>query len=198
MELFGRRLMATGDLRIPGPHNMENACAAALAASLAGVRDEDLATGLASFQAVEHRLEEAGKVNGVRFINDSKGTNVDSVEKAIASFEAPIVLILGGRDKAGDFTVLSPLVRERVKRIVALGEAKAKVALQLSEAAPVVEAQTLEEAVRGAFAACPSGGTVLFSPGCASFDMFKNYEDRGRQFKDQVRMLAELKADEKK
>jgi UDP-N-acetylmuramoylalanine--D-glutamate ligase len=173
---------------------MENACAAALVASLAGVGDEALAGALATFKAVEHRLEEAGRIDGVRFINDSKGTNVDSVEKAIASFESPIVLILGGRDKAGDFSVLGPLVRERVKRIVALGEAKGKVALQLSEAAPVVEAQTLEEAVRGAFAACPSGGTVLFSPGCASFDMFKNYEDRGRQFKEQVKILSEQKA----
>jgi len=190
LELFGRKLLPVSALRIPGPHNMENACAAALAASLAGVPDGPLAEALAAFEAVEHRLEDAGTVEGVRFINDSKGTNVDSVEKALQSFPRPIVLILGGRDKAGDFTLLAPLVREKVTRIVALGECKAKVAAQLSDAAPVVEAQTLEEAVLGAFAASEKGGTVLLSPGCASFDMFKDYGDRGRQFKALVNTLA--------
>jgi UDP-N-acetylmuramoylalanine--D-glutamate ligase len=193
LELFGRRLMPRGDLRLPGPHNLENACAAALAASLAGVGDRDIAGALAEFRAVEHRLEDAGTVSGVRFINDSKGTNVDSVEKALLSFDRPVVLILGGRDKEGDFTVLSPLVKEKATRIIALGEAKAKIARQLSDAASVVEAQSLEEAVWGAFAASEPGGTVLFSPGCASFDMFRNYEDRGRQFKDLVHRLAEKK-----
>ncbi len=194
LELFGRKLLPVSALRIPGPHNQENACAAALAASLAGVPDGVLSEALAAFEPVEHRLEPAGVVEGVTFINDSKGTNVDSVEKALQSFPRPIVLILGGRDKAGDFTVLAPLVRERVTRIVALGECKAKVAAQLSDAAPVVEAQTLEEAVRGSFAASEKGGTVLFSPGCASFDMFKNYEDRGRQFKARVQALAAEKS----
>jgi len=198
IELFGRTLMKTSDLQLPGAHNLENACAAALAASLAGTGDGDLASGLASFRAVEHRLEEAGTVEGVRFINDSKGTNVDSVEKALASFDKPIVLILGGRDKAGDFTALLPLARERVTRVVALGECKAKIARQMSEAVPVVEVGSLEEAVRGAFASSTRGGTVLFSPGCASFDMFKNYEDRGRQFKEQVKSLAAAKEAGKK
>jgi len=194
LELNGRTLMKTGDLRLKGAHNMENACAAALAASLAGVPEGDLAAGLASFRAVEHRMEEAGDVGGVKFVNDSKGTNVDSVEKALASFDRPIVLILGGRDKAGDFTALAPLVKERVTRVVALGECKAKIAKQLSGVVPVVEVGTLEEAVKGAFAVSPPGGTVLFSPGCASFDMFRNYEDRGRQFKAQVAALKATKA----
>jgi UDP-N-acetylmuramoylalanine--D-glutamate ligase len=197
IELLGRKILPVTALRIPGPHNQENACAAALAASLAGVADGPLAEALTAFEPVEHRLEPAGMVEGVRFINDSKGTNVDSVEKALKSFDRPIVLILGGRDKAGDFTALSSLVKERVTRIVALGECKAKVAAQLSTAAPVVEAQTLEEAVRGSFAASEKGGTVLFSPGCASFDMFKDYKDRGRQFKAQVQMLAESKSGRK-
>lgn len=197
LELFGRKLLPVSALRIPGPHNQENACAAALGASLAGVPDGPLAEALSAFEPVEHRLEPAGVVEGVTFVNDSKGTNVDSVEKALQSFPRPIVLILGGRDKAGDFTVLSSWVKERVTRIVALGECKAKVAAQLSDSAPVVEAQSLEEAVRGAFAACEKGGTVLFSPGCASFDMFKNYEDRGRQFKAQVQLLAAEKAAKK-
>jgi UDP-N-acetylmuramoylalanine--D-glutamate ligase len=112
----------------------------------------------------------------------------------LESFEKPIVLMLGGRDKAGDFTKLSDLVKAKVTRIVAFGECKNKVVLQLSSSATVVEAGTLEEAVNGAFVASEKGGTVLFSPGCASFDMFQNYEDRGRQFKAVVQKLAAHKA----
>lgn len=194
IELFGSRLLSTGDLRIPGPHNQENACAAALVASLCGVDNAVIAKTLAGFTGVEHRLEDAGEVEGVRFINDSKGTNVDSVVKALESFERPIVLMLGGRDKAGDFTKLSSLVKEKVSRIVAFGECKGKVVQQLSGSATVVEAGSLEEAVSGAFAASEKGGVVLFSPGCASFDMFQNYEDRGRQFKAAVEKIRRQKA----
>jgi UDP-N-acetylmuramoylalanine--D-glutamate ligase len=193
IELLGRTLLSTSDLRIPGPHNLENACAAALGASLGGVTDSAIANTLASFAGVEHRLERAGEINGVRFINDSKGTNVDSVMKALESFVKPIVLILGGRDKGGDFLKLSSLVKEKVTRIVAFGEAKAKIVRQLSESATVVEAGSLEEAVGGAYTACEKGGTVLFSPGCASFDMFENYEDRGRQFKEVVQKMQRNK-----
>ncbi|HVM32376.1 MAG TPA: UDP-N-acetylmuramoyl-L-alanine--D-glutamate ligase [bacterium] len=193
LELLGRKLLRTTDLRIPGPHNLENACAAAILASLAGVPDAAIAKALAEFPGVEHRLERAGEVEGVTFINDSKGTNVDSVVKALESFPRPIVLILGGRDKAGDFRALIPLVREKVTRVMAFGECKAKVVQQLSTAATVVEAQSLEEVVNGAFVSSEKGGTVLFSPGCASFDMFQNYEDRGRQFKALVMKLAQSK-----
>ncbi len=191
IELLGRKLFKISDLRIPGPHNVENACAAALAASLAGTSDEALTQTLFSFEGVEHRLEAAGEIGGVRFVNDSKGTNVDSVVKALESFPKPIVLILGGRDKAGDFTRLIPLITEKVTRVVAFGECKTKVAAQLSTATTVVEAGSLEETVKGALAASEKGGTVLFSPGCASFDMFENYEDRGRQFKTLVKKLSE-------
>ncbi|HUO56691.1 MAG TPA: UDP-N-acetylmuramoyl-L-alanine--D-glutamate ligase [bacterium] len=194
IELLGRNLIAASELRIPGPHNLENACAAALMASLCGVPDAAIAKTLAEFTGVEHRLEAAGEINGIRFVNDSKGTNVDSVLKALESFEKPIVLMLGGRDKAGDFTRLAPLVKEKVTRIVAFGECKAKVVQQLAGAATVVEAGSLEEAVSGAFAASERGGVVLFSPGCASFDMFQNYEDRGRQFKAVVEKLRRQKA----
>ena len=194
IELLGRKLISTSDLKIPGPHNLENACAAALMASLAGVPDEAIARTLAEFTGVEHRLESAGEINGIKFINDSKGTNVDSVMKALESFDRPIVLMLGGRDKAGDFTKLASLVKERVTRIVAFGECKAKVSQQLSSSATVVEAGSLEEAVNGAFAVSEKGGTVLFSPGCASFDMFQNYEDRGRQFKAVVEKMRRQKA----
>jgi UDP-N-acetylmuramoylalanine--D-glutamate ligase len=194
IELLGRPLVKTSELLIPGPHNLENACAAALMASLSGVKDEVIAKTLRGFKGVEHRLEPAGEVSGVHFINDSKGTNVDSVVKALESFKRPIVLMLGGRDKAGDFTRLSSLVKEKVTRIVAFGECKNKVVQQLSTSATVVEAGTLEEAVNGAFVASEKGGVVLFSPGCASFDMFLNYEDRGRRFKAVVQKLAAQKA----
>jgi UDP-N-acetylmuramoylalanine--D-glutamate ligase len=194
IELLGRTLLAASDLKIPGPHNLENACAAALMASLSGVSDAVIAKTLSEFTGVEHRLEAAGEIKGVRFVNDSKGTNVDSVLKALESFERPIVLILGGRDKAGDFTRLAPLVKEKVTRIVAFGECKTKVVQQLASAATVVEAGTLEETVNGAYAASEKGGVVLFSPGCASFDMFQNYEDRGRQFKAVVQKMAAQKA----
>jgi UDP-N-acetylmuramoylalanine--D-glutamate ligase len=194
IELLDRPLIKVSELLIPGPHNLENACAAALMASLMGVKDDVIAQTLRTFKGVEHRLEPAGEVEGVRFVNDSKGTNVDSVVKALESFEKPIVLMLGGRDKAGDFTRLSALVKEKVTRIVAFGECKTKVVQQLSPSATVVEAETLEEAVNGAFVASEKGGMVLFSPGCASFDMFQNYEDRGRQFKAVVQKLAALKA----
>jgi UDP-N-acetylmuramoylalanine--D-glutamate ligase len=194
IELLDRPLIKVSELLIPGPHNLENACAAALMASLMGVKDDVIAQTLRTFKGVEHRLEPAGEVEGVRFVNDSKGTNVDSVVKALESFEKPIVLMLGGRDKAGDFTRLSALVKEKVTRIVAFGECKTKVVQQLSTSATVVEAETLEEAVNGAFVASEKGGVVLFSPGCASFDMFQNYEDRGRQFKAVVQKLAAHKA----
>jgi UDP-N-acetylmuramoylalanine--D-glutamate ligase len=162
-------------------------------ASLAGVSDSVIASTLADFRGVEHRLESAGEVQGIRFINDSKGTNVDSVMKALESFERPMVLILGGRDKAGDFTRLAPLVKEKVTRIVAFGECKRKIVQQLGSTVTVVEAGTLEEAVGGAFTASEKGGVVLFSPGCASFDMFQNYEDRGRQFKAVVGKIQQNK-----
>lgn len=194
IELLGRPLIKVSQLRIPGPHNLENACAAALMASLCGVDDPAIARTLADFTGVEHRLEPAGEIHGVKFVNDSKGTNVDSVLKALESFDKPIVLILGGRDKAGDFTRLAPLVKEKVTRIVAFGECKHKVVQQLSPAATVVEAGTLEETVNGAYAASEKGGVVLFSPGCASFDMFQNYEDRGRQFKAVVQKMAQQKS----
>jgi UDP-N-acetylmuramoylalanine--D-glutamate ligase len=194
IELLGRSLVATADLKIPGPHNLENACAAALMASLCGVKDADIAKTLAEFQGVEHRLEAAGEVEGVRFVNDSKGTNVDSVEKALQSFARPIVLILGGRDKEGDFTKLIPQIKEKVTRVVAFGECKSKVVRQLSGSVTVVESGTLEETVNGAFAAAEKDGVVLFSPGCASFDMFQNYEDRGRQFKAVVEKMRQTKA----
>jgi len=193
LELMGTKLLPLSEIGIPGPHNQENAAASALMAHLCGVKPPAIAETLRRFRGVEHRIEFSGEVGGVRFINDSKGTNVDSVEKALQSFPAPIILILGGRDKKGDFTKLLPLIKERVTRVVALGEARPKIVQQLSGEVVVVEAATLEEAVSGAYAAAQPKGTVLLSPGCASFDMFENYEDRGRKFKAAVADLVRKK-----
>jgi UDP-N-acetylmuramoylalanine--D-glutamate ligase len=148
-----------------------------------------MARGLRSFKGVEHRLEDCGLVRGVLFINDSKGTNVDSVEKALQSFDGPIQLILGGRDKHGDFTALSGLLRTRVARVLLLGEASDVIEAQLKGVAPLHRVADMQEAVRQGFAASQPGGKVLLSPGCASFDMFRNYEHRGQAFKDEVARL---------
>jgi UDP-N-acetylmuramoylalanine--D-glutamate ligase len=192
LELMGSKLISTAEIKLFGSHNLENACAATLSAALAGISREVIAHTLSEFKAVEHRLEDCGEINGVRFINDSKGTNINSVQKAIQSFSQPIVLILGGKDKGGDFRDLIPWFQQKVKRVIAFGEAKNKIVRELSEVITVVEAETLEEVVRGAYASCESPGVVLFSPGCASFDMFENYEDRGRRFKNIVQQLVQF------
>jgi len=184
-----RALLPAAEIGICGPHNLENAMAAALAGAAMGLPDEAMARGLKSFKGVEHRLEDCGEVRGVRFINDSKGTNVDSVEKALQSFEGPIQLILGGRDKKGDFTALSALLRQRVARVLLLGEASGVIEAQLKGVAPLQRVADMQEAVRQGFAGSQPGGKVLLSPGCASFDMFRNYEHRGQAFKSEVARL---------
>jgi UDP-N-acetylmuramoylalanine--D-glutamate ligase len=126
----------------------------------------------------------------VKFYNDSKATNVDSTRKALESFERNIILVLGGKDKGSDYTVLAPLIRERVKQIVLLGSASDKIAVQLGGTAEMVRARSMEEVVGQAIGAAQSGDTVLFAPACASFDMFENYEHRGRVFKEEVRKRA--------
>jgi UDP-N-acetylmuramoylalanine--D-glutamate ligase len=184
-----RALLPADEIGIRGPHNLENAMAAALAGAAMGLPDEAMARGLRGFKGVEHRLEDCGQVGGVLFINDSKGTNVDSVEKALLSFGGPIQLILGGRDKHGDFTALSGLLRERVARVLLLGEASDVIESQLKGVVPMARVADMAEAVRQGYAASPRGGQVLLSPGCASFDMYRSYEHRGQVFKAEVERL---------
>jgi UDP-N-acetylmuramoylalanine--D-glutamate ligase len=184
-----RVILPLGELRLRGPHNLENALAAACAAAALGLSDGALAETLRNFAGVEHRLEPSGEVRGVRFVNDSKATNVDSVMKALQSFEEPVHLILGGRDKGGDFGALAGLVREHVARIYTIGEAAAKVQTQLMSAAPCEACGDLATAMRRALDRAQSGDWVLLSPGCASFDQFKDYEHRGRTFKETVALL---------
>jgi len=183
------KVIRCDDIAIKGPHNLQNSAAAVTMAAQFGVEPQVMARVLASFPGVEHRLEKAGVVAGVTFINDSKATNVDSVRYALRSVDTPIYLILGGRDKGGQFELLAETGRDKIKGIVAIGEARGKVRGALGRIYPIQFADTLEEAVRACFESAHPGETVLLSPGCASFDMFDNYEHRGRVFKETVMAL---------
>ncbi len=177
------------DIRIPGPHNLQNAAAAVTMARLMGVDIIAINRALGSFAGVEHRLERVGQVAGVFFINDSKATNVDSVCYALRSVETPIHLIAGGRDKSGDFAPIAKWGKDRIKSIVLIGEAKEKMFAVLGKAFSTQFADTLEEAVGRCFEMAYPGETILLSPACASFDMFEDYEHRGEVFKKAVANL---------
>jgi UDP-N-acetylmuramoylalanine--D-glutamate ligase len=181
-----QRIIATGDIRIPGPHNLQNAAAAVAIGMRYEVPPNAMAEVLSTFTGVEHRLELVGKVAGVTFINDSKATNVDSVCYALRSVDTPLYLIAGGRDKGAGYEPLIKHGAGRIKGIIAIGEAKEKIFHQLGKEFPVEMVDTLEQAVHRAFALAHPGETVLLSPACASFDMFENFEQRGRVFKEIV------------
>lgn len=176
-------------LGIKGMHNAYNAMAATLAAQLAGVEKDTLCATLQSFNGVEHRLEFVREVDGVKYYNDSKATNVDSVWYALQAFEEPIVLLLGGRDKGNDYSHLLPLVRQRVKAIVAIGESAQKVEESFLGTTVVKRATSMEEALSLARFLSVPGDVVLLSPACASFDWFRNFEHRGKVFKELVEKL---------
>jgi UDP-N-acetylmuramoylalanine--D-glutamate ligase len=143
-----------------------------------------------NFKAVEHRLEHVATIRGVEYYNDSKATNVDATIKALESFPANIHLILGGKDKGSDYTVLNDLIRQRVKRVYTIGAAATKIESQITGAAEVDHAETLEAAIKHATEAAKPGDIVLLAPACASFDQFRNYEHRGKVFKEVVRELS--------
>ena len=176
-------------ISIRGTHNLYNAMAATLAALSLGVPAASVRATLRNFKGVEHRLEFVREVNGVTYINDSKATNVDSVWYALQSYSAPLIVLMGGRDKGNDYTRLTDLVRTHVKAIIALGESAAKVRQAFAALVPVDEASTMNDAVRSAAARALQGDIVLLSPACASFDWFTDYEHRGRVFKELVRQL---------
>jgi len=184
-----RTVINCQEIRIPGPHNLQNAAAAAAATSLYDVSPDTVAKVLRSFPGVEHRLENVGRVAGVNFINDSKATNVDSVCYALRSVDTPVHLIAGGRDKGGEFERIVEYGMEKIKSIIAIGEAKEKIFNALGQAFPVRFADSLQEAVKMTFQAAFPGETVLLSPGCASFDQFEDFEHRGRVFKEAVGKL---------
>jgi UDP-N-acetylmuramoylalanine--D-glutamate ligase len=171
-----------------GPHNTENICAAAGAALAADVSERVVAKTLKEFRGLPHRLTLVAEIEGVRYINDSKATNVDAMKRALESFTDPITLIAGGRDKDGDFEAIASLVHERVHHAVYVGEATSKLERAFSQV-PSTRAKTLEEAVSVARSHATPGGVVLLSPGCASFDMFRNFEERGARFEAAVMEL---------
>ena len=176
-------------IKIPGPHNVYNAMAAGAAALLAGVSEDVIKKVFNTFSGVEHRLEYVDTIEGVNFINDSKATNVDSVWYALQSVPEKIVLIMGGKYKGGDLSRLNDFIRARVKHIVLIGEAADMMIRAFSQATELTKVSSLEEAVSSAFEIAAEGDTVLLSPACASFDMFTDFEHRGRVFKEAVSSL---------
>jgi UDP-N-acetylmuramoylalanine--D-glutamate ligase len=186
-------ILPVAEIPLAGAHNVENVLAAVCMARLAGVSSEVIRSTVAQFKAVEHRLEFVRELAGVRYFNDSKATNVDATMKAIEAFPGGIHLILGGKDKDSDYTTLVPLVRERVKTVITLGSAAEKIERQLAGVAPIEakieSAGTMQQAVATARKLATAGDTVLLAPACASFDQFRNYEERGRVFKELVQAL---------
>jgi UDP-N-acetylmuramoylalanine--D-glutamate ligase len=174
------------DISLKGEHNVENVLAAVCAACVANIPAEAIARAVASFHAVEHRLEFVAAIHGVDYYNDSKATNVDATAKAIASFPGNIHLILGGKDKNSDYTQLNTLLRERVKAVYTIGSAAEKIEGQIAGVTKVIRAGTLEAAVDQAATQAEAGDVVLLAPACSSFDQFENYEQRGRVFKKAV------------
>jgi UDP-N-acetylmuramoylalanine--D-glutamate ligase len=182
--------MTLEELALKGKHNIYNSMAAGIAGQLLRIRKEVIRESLSDFQGIEHRLESVLKVRGIEFINDSKATNVNSTWYALESMNTKVVWIAGGIDKGNDYTALNELVREKVRAIVCLGRDNSKIVEAFKELAPaIVETLSMEEAVRSAYHLAKKDETVLLSPACASFDLFENYEDRGRQFKNCVRNL---------
>ena len=182
--------MPTQALQLQGNHNLKNAMAASTVAKLLDIRKETIRESLSSFRGVEHRLERVLKIQNVWYINDSKATNVNSTYYALQSMVTPTVWIVGGVDKGNNYEELLPLVNEKVKAIICLGLDNEKIINAFGNIVPLmIEAETMADAVKISYRISEKGDTVLLSPACASFDLFENYEDRGRQFKDAVRNL---------
>jgi UDP-N-acetylmuramoylalanine--D-glutamate ligase len=183
-------LMTIHDLALKGRHNIFNSMAAAIAGKVLAIRKDIIRESLSDFQGVEHRLEPVITVCGINFINDSKGTNVNSTWYALECMETDVVWIAGGVDKGNDYSELFPVVRLKVKAIVCLGKDNKKIVDSFKDIVPtIVETSSMDEAVKSSYYLAKKGQTVLLSPACASFDLFTNYEDRGRQFKQSVRNL---------
>jgi len=182
--------MSIEDFAIKGKHNQYNSMAASLSATAVDIRKENIRESLQTFQSLEHRMEPVATVRGVEFINDSKATNVNSTWFALESMEKPTILILGGVDKGNDYSLLKDLVKEKVKAIVCMGTENRKIHEAFGEIVSLmVNTSSAQDAVQAAFHFANKGDVVLLSPACASFDLFKNYEDRGQQFKRAVRDL---------
>lgn len=180
-----------GDIPLKGVHNVENVMASALAASLAGASGRSMSRTIRRFKGLPHRCELVATIDGVEYIDDSKGTTVDSTYRALESFEKPVILIAGGRDKNSDYSVMRGLVGKKVKRLVLIGEARQRIREALGGVTEVAEAGTMEAAVEAAARAARGGDIVLLSPMCSSFDMFRDYKHRGDAFREAVMAVRE-------
>ena len=182
--------MSIQDLALQGRHNIMNSMAASVTGKLLDLRNESIRSSLTDFDTVEHRLELVAKVNGVKFINDSKATNVNSTWYALESQKETVIWIVGGVDKGNDYTDLIPLVESKVKAIICLGTDNKKLIETFGDKVKFIhEVSSAKDAVDVAYQVAFDGETVLLSPACASFDLFENYEDRGRKFKKAVKGL---------
>ena len=185
------RLVPLTSVRLLGRHLMADVVAASAVAWIAGVPADVMKDAVEGFTGLEHALEPVTEIGGVRFVNDSKATNIESAKRAIESFDPGLVVILGGRFKGGDFADLVPALTARDATVVAIGESRETIAAAFAPHVPVQKAEDMRSAVRQAFAAAPPGGAVVLAPACASFDMFRDYADRGRVFKQETRQLEE-------
>jgi UDP-N-acetylmuramoylalanine--D-glutamate ligase len=185
-----RVTMSIYDFALKGKHNAYNTMAASIAASTLGIRKEKIREAVSNFHSLEHRMEFVATVKGVDFINDSKATNVNSTWYALESMQKPTILILGGVDKGNDYSLVADLVKDKVKAIVCMGTDNAKlIEFFKDKVAQIIEVDSAKKAVNASFKLAEKGDVVLLSPACASFDLFKNYEDRGHQFKESVKEL---------
>jgi UDP-N-acetylmuramoylalanine--D-glutamate ligase len=176
-------------INLPGLHNVENIMAAIMAARFCGCSQENIIAAVAAFRGLPHRIEFVDEKNSIKFYDDSKGTNVGSVVRALETFTQPVILLLGGRDKDGDFETLKPLLAAKAKKVILFGEARNRISSLIGEDIPVLKKAKLREAIESAYKNAQSGDVVLLSPGCASFDEFANYKERGNYFEDVVRNL---------
>ena len=189
-ENGSRHVYSLTNVKLLGSHNQENMLAAIGAAELCGCPQEKIQESLEKFSGLSHRIEYVQKINGVSFYNDSKATNIDSLLHALQSFPGNIILIAGGREKGGDYRVLKEEIKKRTRTLILIGEAREKFFQLFGSLTPTCFARDLKDAVQIAFQNAKKGDVVLLAPGCASFDMFSNYEERGQKFKDAVRSLA--------
>ena len=179
----------TEQIRLPGRHNIANVLAAVAIGMLCRCPVEIIRRVVSTFHGLEHALEFVRELRGVKYYNDSKGTNVDATKRALESFDDSILLILGGKDKGGNFEQLRDLIRRKVKKVIVIGEAAPRLLNVLNDVKPISPAGSLSEAVAMAEGEAASGDVVLMSPACASFDMFRNYDERGKEFKRLVQQL---------
>ncbi len=189
MPGFDEEVYPLNLIKLPGMHNVENVMAAIIAARFCGCPQESINVCVADFHGLPHRIEFAGEKNSVKFYDDSKGTNVGSVVRALDTFDQPVILLLGGRDKDGDFETLKPLLTTKTKNVILFGEAQNRIASLIGDDVPKLKKQKLRDAIMVAYKNAKPGDIVLLSPGCASFDEFRDYKERGDYFKEIVRNL---------